>query len=72
MLLKQLQIKQLKIVKSTGDVIDNEIVDPVASLFDNNKITRPTSKNAPSKSIQAKNAGEISKEVYIPPEKVYI
>ena len=43
MLLKQLQIKQLKIVKSMGDVIDNEIVDPVASLFDNNKITRPKS-----------------------------
>ena len=43
MLLKQLQIKQLEIVESTGDVIGNRIVDPVASLFDNNKITRPTS-----------------------------
>ena len=29
-------------VESTGNLIDNETVDPVALLFDNNKITRPT------------------------------
>ena len=31
--------KQLKIVESSGNLINNETVDPVALLFNNNKIT---------------------------------
>ena len=56
--------------KAADDLIGNKMADTVAKLYNDDKITRFTSKNALSKSITPmQTENKTRKEIYKPPRK---